>query len=41
MCNKNNENDGGIKNDIAKFSDFDKNEYSEYFDNFNENVPII
>ena len=41
MCNKANENEGNANNNIAKISDFDKNEYSEYFDNFNEDVPII
>lgn len=42
ICNKSNENEGNINNNnIAKLSDFDKNEYSEYFDNFNEDVPII
>ena len=41
MCNKNNENNGNSNNNMAKISDFDKNEYSEYFDNFNEDVPII
>ena len=41
MCNKNNENDGNKNNDISRMTDFDKNEYSEYFDNFNEDVPII
>ena len=28
-------------NNMAKISDCDKNEYSEYFDNINEDVPII
>ena len=41
VCNKANENDGNVNNNVAKISDFDKNEYSEYFDNFNEDVPII
>ena len=41
MCNKANENEKNINNSMAKISDFDKNEYSEYFDNFNECVPII
>ena len=43
ICNKSNENEGNfnINNNIAKISDFYKNEYSEYFDNINENVPII
>ena len=46
MCYKDNENQGNIKNkninnNKAKISDFDKNEYSEYFDNFNEEVPMI
>ena len=41
MCNKANENEGNVNNNVAKISDFDKNEYSEYFDNFNEDVPII
>ena len=42
MCDKSNENELNLnKNNIAKISDFDKNEYSEYFDNFNEDVPII
>jgi len=42
ICNRSNENEGGFNNNnIAKMSDFDKNEYSEYFDNFNEDVPII
>ena len=39
MCDKANETYGS--NNLAKLSDFDKNEYSEYFDNFNEDVPII
>ena len=45
ICNKENGNQEYIKisinNNKAKISDFDKNEYSEYFDNFNEEVPII
>ena len=43
ICNKSNENEGNLysNNNIAKISDFYKNEYSEYFDNINENVPII
>ena len=41
MCNKANENERNVNNNVAKISDFDKNEYSEYFDNFNEDVPII
>ena len=45
ICNKEHENQGNIKNNNcnnkAKISDFDKNEYAEYFDNFNEEVPII
>ena len=41
MFNKANENEGNVNNNVAKISDFDKNEYSEYFDNFNEDVPII
>ena len=43
ICNKSNENEGNfnINNNIAKISDFYKNEYSEYFDNINEDVPII
>ena len=42
ICNRSNENESGFNNNnIAKMSDFDKNEYSEYFDNFNEDVPII
>ena len=36
MCNKVIENEGNIDNNMAKISDFDKSEYSEYFDNFNE-----
>jgi len=41
MCNKANEIEGNLNNNIAKISDFDKSEYSEYFENFNEDVPII
>ena len=42
ICNKSNEMEGNLyNNNMAKISDFDKNEYSEYFDNINEDVPII
>ena len=46
MCNKENENRGynknnNFNNNKTKISDFDKNEYSEFFDNINEEVPII
>jgi hypothetical protein len=41
MCNKANENEGNVNDNVAKISDFDKNEYSEYFDNINEDVTII
>ena len=40
MCDKTSETYGN-NNNMAKLSDFDKSEYSEYFDNFNEDVPII
>lgn len=43
MCSSGNNNELNINNNknMAQISDFDKNEYSEYFDNFNEEVPII
>ena len=41
LCNKLEDESKSIDNDKAIVNDFEKNEYSEYFDNYNENVPII
>ena len=42
LCNKLEEDINSIDNNRSSiYNDFDKSEYSEYFDNYNENVPII
>ncbi len=41
LCNKLEEEGNSIDNNKQELNDFDKSEYSEYFDNYNENVPII
>ena len=42
LCNKLEEEGNNLdNNNKTNNNDFDKNEYSEYFDNYDENVPII
>ena len=40
LCNKM-EDDGNNIDNKVDINDFEKNEYSEYFDNYNEKVPLI
>ena len=40
LCNKLEDNENNIDNK-ANINDFEKNEYSEYFDNYNKKVPLI
>ena len=35
------EDDGNNIDNKVDINDFEKNEYSEYFDNYNEKVPLI
>ena len=41
LSNKLEEDGNSIDINKANMSEFDKSEYSEYFDNYNENVPLI
>ena len=41
LCNKLEENGNNINVNNQNVNDFDISEYSEYFDNYNENVPLI
>ena len=41
LCNKLDENKNSIDINKQNMNDFEKSEYSEYFDNFNEDVPFI
>jgi hypothetical protein len=41
LCNNLEEEGNNINKNKEELNDFDKSEYSEYFDNYNENVPII
>jgi len=41
LCNKLEDGNSIDNNSSSINNDFDKSEYSEYFDNYNENVPII
>ena len=41
MCNKMEEDGKSNDNNRINMNEFDKSEYSEYFDNYNENVPLI
>ena len=41
LCNKLEENGNNINVNNQNVNDFDISEYSEYFDNYNEDVPLI
>ena len=41
LCNKFEEDGNSLDNNKVNVNDFEKNEYSEYFENYNENVPLI
>ena len=41
LCNKLEENKNSIDINKQDMNDFEKSEYSEYFDNYNEDVPFI